>query len=639
MYKLLRTSIFIVSSFTMFPLTGQVLLHPDTINIKEVVITRKQLSSVQPGFRIATIDSAILKNYSLLSLAEVLNETSPLFMKYYGPGGTSTPSFRGTSAGHTIVMWNGININNPMPGQSDFSLLPAGLIDNIKISFGGASMDLGAGAIGAVINLETEPVWKKESLVELNPGTGSFGKYSGLVRIKTGTEMFQSVTKLFINSARNNFYYLNTESASDPVMVKRENNDFLYRGFLQEFYLRKSSNVLSARIWYQSADRSLPGSTLYGYSGEKQTDESVRSLVNYDMVKNRNEYFISAAWLFTKLNYTSNYSDYDSKNRTNTTVIRAGMTTPLGKYSKLKMVISNEVSSIVSNYYEEEVTRNIASATFSAERRKGDRFGSVLLLREMLDGGDFLLPDISAGMEYRVIKGEDHFIKLNMSRNSKIPSLNDCYWNPGGNPDLKNEYAYSSELAYDLKHNLSSKLMTGFELSLFSNFIRDMIQWRPSDSSFIWIADNIGSVNTSGFESSLSVKYQFDNLLIDLKASYSYNKASEIKSGSTELEGNQIIYIPKNQANGLIQIEYRNFYSLWISNLTGISYTSADNSEHLPAYNINSIISGYKINLKKNLIDIQFKIENLFNVSYQTIAYYPQPGRSYFFRFLLQLRK
>ena len=69
-----------------------------------------------------------------------------------------------------------------MLGQSDLALIPAGLIDDIQIYYGGASMPLNSGGIGGIINLETRPVWKKETLISINPGIGSFGQYTGLVK-------------------------------------------------------------------------------------------------------------------------------------------------------------------------------------------------------------------------------------------------------------------------------------------------------------------------------------------------------------------------------------------------------------------------------------------------------------------------
>ena len=69
-----------------------------------------------------------------MTVAELLSENSVIYIKSYGSGGLSTASFRGTGAGHTQLTWNDININNPMVGQFDLSLVPAGFIDDINIT-------------------------------------------------------------------------------------------------------------------------------------------------------------------------------------------------------------------------------------------------------------------------------------------------------------------------------------------------------------------------------------------------------------------------------------------------------------------------------------------------------------------------
>src|SRR5664279_3797837 len=132
----------------------------------------------------------------------MLTGASLIFMKSYGVGGVATPSFRGTGASQTLIEWNGIKINNPMLGQSDLSLIPVGLIDNVQIYYGGASMVLNNGGIGGAINLENKPVWKKEIASALNAGMGSFGEYSGFGKIKIGNLHFQSVTKVFFRSSK-----------------------------------------------------------------------------------------------------------------------------------------------------------------------------------------------------------------------------------------------------------------------------------------------------------------------------------------------------------------------------------------------------------------------------------------------------
>jgi iron complex outermembrane receptor protein len=192
-----KTVLYIVILFSL-PLQGQLSFENDTIKIREVLITGTKISDDLNGYKKINIDSSLLKNYSHSSLGELLSATSVIFVKSYGMGGTATPSFRGTGASHTQITWNSINLNNPMLGQSDLSLMPSGLADEIKVYFGGASMMLNSGGTGGTINIETKPVWKKQTSVTLNPGLGSYGRYTGLIQVRSGTTHFQSVTKTFL---------------------------------------------------------------------------------------------------------------------------------------------------------------------------------------------------------------------------------------------------------------------------------------------------------------------------------------------------------------------------------------------------------------------------------------------------------
>jgi len=128
-------------------------------------------------------------------------------------------------------------------------------------------------------------------------------------------------------------------------------------------------------------------------------------------------------------------------------------------------------------------------------------------------------------------------------------------------------------------------------------------------------------------------------LSINMNAGYSYTIAREINSISSENTGKQLIYIPKNQVNSTLLVSYKNIYAIVGTNFIGRTFTTSDNTGFLKGYTRNNITSGVKLNFKENFIDISFKIENAFNVSYQTIAYYPQPGRTYFLTACLHLKK
>jgi vitamin B12 transporter len=637
-----RTLLYITLLFTITVVNGQSSFDDDTIKIKEVIITSKKVISDHPGYKKTLIDSSILKNYSQGTVADILSENTGIFVKSYGLGGTATPCFRGTGASHTQIAWNGININHPMIGQSDLSLLPAGLIDDIQILYGGASMELNSGGIGGIINMETKPVWNKETIISLNSGAGSFGRYTGLLSAKSGNVNFQSVTKAFFQSAENDFRYLNDQSSSIPTWETRKNNQASQQGFVQELYYLKSNNVASARIWYQSARRNLPSSMLSQQtgSGESQSDESLRIMLNYDINNQRDIYSITGAWLFNRLDYSNPLASIESKNISDILTLKAGMERRISVNTTLKIVLNDEMNVVKSNNYDQTSTRNTTSLTASAEYNGTNRFGTTFLIREILEKNKLLIPDFSAGLQLRLVDAKDYFLKANISRNSKIPSMNDLFWVPGGNPELKNEYAYIYELTFEMAHKTLTPLLFNYNLSVFRNTIKDMIQWRPGLYS-VWTAENVQNVNTAGLESSFSVKYKLNNLTSEFNAGYSFTKAIEVTSDENNYEhkGNQLMYIPEHQLNSSLRFCYKNFYSSFYTNITGKRYINVDNSRYLPGYCINSVAAGYKIKLKNILLDLNFDIDNLLNINYQSIAYYPLPGRAYTFKLLFQIAK
>jgi len=631
-----RYTLLYITFFLTINLNGQVSLDKDTIRINEVIINGKKSAPELPGYKKVSIDSTVLSDYSHRTVAEILSLKSGIFIKSYGMGGSATPSFRGTSAGHTQVAWNGINIAHPMLGQSDLSLLPAGMIDNIQISFGGASMESVSGGIGGLINLESKPDWQNKTSAAISPATGSFGQYSGLVTIKSGNTSFQSSTKAFYNSAENDFRYLNSELSSIPVWETRTNNQIKQKGLVQELYFRAQHNVISARIWYQSANRNLPSSTLIPQTGstEKQSDESFRAMISLNHDKEISKINITGAWVMNRLNYTNTLAEIDSRNLSNSITLKASAEKKILNNSSLRILLNEELIQINSNNYDSQINRNTTSLSVSADFRLTDRLSTSVLLREMLDNVKILIPDFSSGLQFR-LPGLKDLLKANISRNSKIPSMNDMYWIPGGNLDLKNEYAWIYELTYDMKRALSSQISLVYDISMYLNTIKDMILWRPGAYTY-WTADNIQNVNTLGVETSVSLLYKSDFITSVIDASYTYAKAYETGTTST---GNQLLYIPEHMANCSLQVVYRKIHTSWISDLTGRRYISTDNLKYLPAYLINSISTGYKIKLKDNILDMNICVDNLFNVNYQSIAHFPLPGRSYSLRLLIQLNK
>lgn len=624
--------------FFTLPLQGQFSTDYDTIKIKAVLIGINKPVQDQSGFKKIIIDSTIMINYSNRDLADLLSENTDIFIKSYGLGGISTLSFRGTGASHTLIDWNGISINSPMLGQSDLSLIPVALIDNIHIYYGGASMTLNEGGIGGTINLETGPVWNKSTQISLNSGFGSFGRYSGYAKVKAGNFSFQTVTKAFFQNSVNDFRYLNYRA--DPAEWQtRTNNQIQQRGFVEELYYTNSKNIASARIWYQSANRNLSAPIGIPDEGEKQSDESLRTMLSLEIPNEKSKLSFTAAWVMDRLNYSNPFAVIDSRNLSEMLTLKAGYENQIGEHSKLKIELDEKSNVINSNNYDHRTRRNTISIYASVNHEKG-RLGSTILVRGILDRQNLLVPDFSAGLQYRLSDEKKDFIKANISRNSKLPTMNDMFFGSGGNPDLRNEYSMIYEISYEMNRNISDPWIYRYNLTLFQYSIKDMIQWIPGIYPD-WTAENINKVNSSGAESSFSMNYKLSHLSANLKAGYILTLA---KYGKSKLEndnsaGKQLIYIPVNQANASMGIGYKKLYSTWVAYFVGKRYTTKDDSYFVSGYFINNIMAGVRIPVKSSLVDINFDIDNVFNTNYQSISNYPMPGRSYNIKISIQLVK
>jgi vitamin B12 transporter len=620
-------------------ISGQTEKVNDTIMIEEITVRESSLASVISGFRNTCLDSLILKEYKLESLSEIITENSSLFIKSYGPGSSSTISFRGTGAAHTQVLWNELNLNSPMLGQSDLSLIPSGFIDEIRIFNGGASMVIGSGGLGGAINLETKPEWTGGTNFLLNSGAGSFGRVSSLMKLSTGNEKFQSVTRAFLHSARNDFPFINSAGYSEPVEERRQNASVSQIGLMQELYWRSASSITSASMWYQKSERNLPSTILSQQQegDERQMDESMRAVLRHNYYFSNADIEATCAWFYDQLNYLNIPLSIDSHNRSNTLIAKFAAESSYKQNTHLRLDINNEINFINSVNYQEPASRFLTTITGSARHISGEKLGIAVLVREIISDFRALAPDLSLGADLKLSDLSNGFVRMNFSRNSRIPSMNDLYWNPGGNPDLKNEYAYTGDLSFEIAGNISERIGYKTELTTYAGWIKDMISWQPSGNSGIWTPQNISEASTNGFESDIEVVYKLGRLSARVNALYAYNRAfTEVSSNSTR---HQLIYVPLNHLNAGLRTGIGSLYAGITTSFTGKRYTTADNDHYLPGYTLCNFLTGYNFRSRKSLFDFTFKAENIFNVSYEVMAYYPMAGRSFLFSITYHLNR
>ncbi len=635
-----------------------------SISIREISVLAKRPIE-ETGLTKTIIDTLILMKSINSSLSDVLSEATPLFVKTEGRGAMATVSFRGTSPTHTDVLWNGISIKSPMLGQVDFSLIPIYLIDNITLLYGASSIQSTSGALGGNINLNNKPDWNNKLSSKFLQTTGSYNTYNDFLQFNIGNKHIQSKTRIFNNYSKNNFKFLNKNIATiDSVtgryiypLQRNKNAEYRQYGLLQELYTRKKNITFSLKYWYQKTDRSLP--RLNTYEGDdyaninKQIDENNRiiaEIIHYGkkaklsfrsgLISKHLDYYLKnyikgqgyKNAIFSKSNSLSFYNKLSYKyNYSNKTYFNIS-------YSLNHHDVDN-VDTVKNTGY--DTTRIEHLTFFSWHQKFGNRFATSLILRKNFADSKSI-PLISFfGFDYLISKKQQLFLKGNIGRNYRYPTLNDMYWQPGGNPDLLPEKGISSDI------NLSNKIKTNnlsFENSIgvFYSDINNWIIWLPSERGY-WQPYNIKTVVSKGMEFHTKINLTIKKFIVKISGNYAFTKSlnyGDKQKWGDDSYGKQLPYVPVHSENIFVSISRKGYSVSYIHNAYSERFTTTSNDislrDWLYPYYMNNLFVDKNFKIKKTSIDIQFKIYNLFNEKYRSILGRPMPQRNFLFLMKLE---
>ena len=163
------------------------------------------------GVQKTQLDTLVLHENIALSMADVLTFNTSIFVKQYGRATLSTVAFRGTSPSHTQVTWNGMRINSPMLGMTDFSMIPSYFIDDASLLHGTSSVSETGGGLGGLVKLSTAPAAADGFGLQYIQGIGMFRTFDEFLRLTWGDERWQVSTRTVYQSSANDYKYRNRD--------------------------------------------------------------------------------------------------------------------------------------------------------------------------------------------------------------------------------------------------------------------------------------------------------------------------------------------------------------------------------------------------------------------------------------------
>lgn len=592
----------------------------DTLWMNEVVKVEKLSTDkqMQSGF-------TDIKYQQGKVLSEVLEEFSSVYVKSYGSGQLASLAVRGTSATQSEIQWNGIKLNSPALGQTDLSLFAVGMQDELRLIKTGYE-----GTIGGTLQLIDAAI-DSGLAADVTLRGGSFKTFEFLGSLKYGKSKISGATRFSYLRAANDFLFRNTFKEGLPL-ERQTNAQVRLLSFMQQWNVKlNAANELSFYGWLNQAEREIPPIIGNADGHEHQEDYSLRLMANWKGdFKHLHTHFTSA-YLRDRIRYQNPEALLDETTRTAAVRNAFHLTYALPFNLSINGTVNYDYEQAKVVAYQQLQHRHTVGLKLYADYYHPTGLKFHAGFREDLVGKQLsaFAPDLGVSFTKQWQQQQELAAGFKASRNFRFPTLNDLYWIPGGNPNLKQEKSWNGEL--DFRYSYQNYFSVS--VSNFYVYVQDWIQWIPNGG--MWQPVNFRRVFSRGVEVNLkactSDRHSPDRFMADFFASYTYAKATNLDAASKyDLSaGKQLIYVPEHSLTGGVALRYKRFYLRSINNMVSKLYTATDNSQFLKGYFIASLEIGKDIAIHRSEIGFSFRVKNIGNAYYQSVVQRPMPGRSF----------
>ncbi|HXU26558.1 MAG TPA: TonB-dependent receptor plug domain-containing protein, partial [Bacteroidia bacterium] len=580
------------------------------------------------------IDSATQSAFLTSNLSQLLIQLNGTMVKAYGPGNIATLSIRGSTAQQTAVIWNGININNPMHGQADISLLPVGFFNSMSLQKGALSGYWGSGAMAGVLNLQSNPQQINGLMVQTSTSYSSLQNSVQWASVNFSEGKLYSSTRLLGDFSQNKYqYYKNTDTSLVKQTQQHARTNQL--ALLQDFtYNIKQNQQLGLHIWVQNVDRQMPNTISALQQDAKQIDKTFRTMLDWKVNEKKITFSTKLAFFNEALIYNNQTDAINDNGNFKTFALDADL-----QYKADKgFVISGGTSNMLSlgnspNYVtQKQLLRNALFENVSWNSKR-DLFIVNIYARQELFNGTTFVPTEGATTTLNIFKWLAW--KMNAGIVYRYPTLNDLYWNPGGNPNLKPEKGHSEETSLLVKHQ-AKNLAINFTGTIFSRDIHNWIMWLPGKDGN-WSPVNILHVWSRGVETNMELVYKSNQFKTSLNVLTNYILSTSLPANNNQYI--QMLYVPMYSGSAIMAIEYKKWMLRAAYTYTGYRYLSSDNYNYLTPYTLLDVRAARTFTCKTFLVNVFAEVNNLLNENYQSITQYGMPLRNYRAGLIIQYYK
>lgn len=604
-------------------------IERDTISLAEVAVFAPSIERFAQGQKVYVLDKTTLETYKGRSLGDLLQEQTGIFVRQYGAGMLASPTLRGTSAGHTAVFWNGIPINSSSLGQSDFSILPIQAIDQASIQYGNSGALVGNEAIGGSIHLLTQPIFGKGFSASFSQQIGSFGLRNTSIRTDYSTKKFSSQTRIYKETAQNNFKYKDLGRIGTPI-IRQTHAAFGQQGIVQDLAWNLSTkSQIKSSLWWNKSEREIQP-LMGSATRDLQDDESLRATIDYF-------YFAPKSTLLVKTGIVRDQQRFNQiQNITTQSILSADWDHEYNTYWTFKIgARATYAIGELSTYRAEDQRLELYQST---RFLPSEKLSFAINLRQLFYDRASAPFAPSIGMDWKIWETQNQTLELKASsgKGFKVPTLNDRFWIPGGNINLIPEESISGEIG--VNWNKKSKINLVQNLNYYRMQVQNWIIWTPAGT--FWSPQNIREVSNQGIEYEGKINGKTREWIWESSVSYTFAKAIATQESplNESAIGQQLPYTPRHQAQARLSGQKEGWTGFLSGFYVGERSITAGSTRPLPAFQIWNVGIGYqKLQLGKFKLPINIQILNVLHTNYQVLYLRAMPGRTYQVNLTIQL--
>ncbi len=574
---------------------------------EEIVITASSvpetLATTPASVTVLTRDE--IEDRAARDVADVLREVPGINISRTGSAGRATSLFtRGANSTHTLVLWNGIKINNPYFSGYDWGRFSTLGVEQIEVVRGPYSALYGSDAVAGVVNILTAP--KKSELL--------FGAEYGSHGLRNGQVVASAAGKATQFSA-------SFESREDDGWD--DNDDFTQKS-ANLFFKWTASNRFSLGVSgrYTDYDLGVP------FNLNAAGDAIVPSLERRQE-GNERQIAIPITQSFGRFSYDLTLGESRRDDRfadpQDPYFFTDSDTESVTRRGRLAMKLQTGIGTIIAGgEYERAVVNDVNTfgVSLDDERRvEKSLFVEDRFSREMGDTSRF---ELSAGVRYDDYDtfGSETSPRLALAwisgsnklrgaygQSFRAPSIGELYFPFSGNAGLQPEKSRSFEVGFD--RSIGSGLTS---ITVFTADYEDLIVF--DNATFVF--GNIGAATSRGVE--LSADQAFADGLSS-GFSYTYLDTEQDETGETLLR--------RPRHSGSIHTSYRK--GSLETNIILLHNGKRDDVLPVAPFSraSNKSYTTYDVNVQMHIGKFvpYVKVENLTGERYEEVLGYSSPQR------------